>query len=134
MIEPLPTGGAREKMAGFTLLEVLVALIIFAIAFGALADLFQTTLRQTATADDLRRATALAETQLARIGRDLALTPGEAEGLSADGLLRWKTDISLARPIDESKRVALYHIRVDTGPATEAPDLVSLTTLRLGYR
>lgn len=121
------------KGAGFTLIEVLVALIIFAIAFGALAGLFQTSLRQTGTAEELRRATALAEAQLARFGRDLPLTPGSSDGASADGALRWQAGISLARPIEEGAEVALYQIRIDAG-RTGGPSLVSLTTLRLGNR
>jgi len=122
----------NEKTAGFTLLEVLVALIIFAIAFGALVGLFQTSLRQTGTADELRRATEFAEAQLARFGRDLPLDPGRTEGTSADGELRWAADVALARPVEDGAEVALYRIRVDAGLGSGSPGLVSLTTLRLG--
>ena len=121
----------KNRTSGFTLLEVLVALIIFAIAFGALASLFQTSLRQTASADDLRLATALAEAQLARFGKDLPLKVGESSGTSPDGL-RWQADISLERPPNPAARVALYRIHVEAGPDNGIPDLVSLTTFRIG--
>ncbi|MGI9503302.1 MAG: type IV pilus modification PilV family protein [Geminicoccaceae bacterium] len=123
-----------QRAAGFTLLEVLVALIIFAIAFGALVGLFQTSLRQTGTAEELRRATVLAEAQLARFGRDLPLALGRVDGVSADGELRWQADVSLARPVEEDAAVALYQIRIDAGRGEGASSLVSLTTLRLGSR
>ena len=124
----------HRRATGFTLIEVLVALIIFAIAFGALVGLFQTSLRQAGTAEDLRKATVLAESQLARIGRDLPLAPGRLDGASADGTLHWQAAISLARPIEDEANIALYQIRIDAGRGDGAPSLVSLTTLRLGSR
>jgi prepilin-type N-terminal cleavage/methylation domain-containing protein len=124
------TAGPRPG-AGFTLLEVLVALIIFGIAFAALASLFQTSLRQTATAEDLRRATELAETQLERFGRDLPLAPGRIDGSTPDGL-RWQAEVSLARPAVAEAGAALYRIRVDAGPQSGPPALITLTTLRIG--
>ena len=127
-------GAERRQTAGFTLIEVLVAVIIFAIAFGALVGLFQTSLRQTGTAEELRKATALAEAQLARFGRDLPLAPGLSEGASADGALRWQADISLARPVEEDAEFALYQVRIDAGRDDGTPSLITLTTLRLGSR
>jgi len=125
-------GSCRKETAGFTLIEVLVALIIFAIAIGALVGLFQTSLRQTVTAEELRKATALAEAQLARFGHDLPLEIGQVNGESADGQLRWQADVSLARPIEEGADVALYQIRIDAGRGSGTPSLIRLTTLRLG--
>ena len=115
--------------AGFTLLEVLVALIIFAIAFGALASIFQTSLRQTTTAEALRKATLLAETQLARFGKDQPLELGKTKGVSAEGM-PWRAEVSLARPIDENKGLALYRIIVEAG----GPNPVELQTFRLSNR
>lgn len=122
---------ASSNSAGFTLLEVLIALVIFGIAFGALAGLYQTSLRQTTTAEDLRRATALVETQLERFGRDLPLAPGTTEGRTEDGLV-WKAEISRAQPASEEAGIALYRIRIGAGPESGSADLVTLTTLRLG--
>ena len=62
-----------RAVRGFTLLEVLVALIIFGIAFGAIAGIFQTALRQSATASTLLDARAVAEQQIARFGTELPL-------------------------------------------------------------
>lgn len=115
---------------GFTLLEVLVALIIFAIAFAALAGLFQTSLRQTTISGELREATTLAETQLARFGKDLALEPGRIEGVTDDGLI-WRAEVSLARPVDADGGIALYRVRVEAGAAASS-QRVELDTFRIG--
>lgn len=116
------------SMAGFTLLEVLAALIIFAIAFGALATLFQTSIRQASNASDLRRATELAKTQLARFGKDLPLETGQSEGATADGL-RWRVEISLA---NRGEDIALYRLRIETFAADRPSGFVDLTTFRVG--
>lgn len=129
--EPGRCSRQNTGIAGFTLLEVLVALIIFGVAFGALAGLFQTSLLQTTKASDLRRVTALAEAQLARFGKDLPLRPGRADGATPDGL-RWKADVSLEKPVDAAAGVALYRIRIEAGRTDGIPDLVALTTLRIG--
>lgn len=120
----------RHGTAGFTLIEVLAALIIFSIAIGALVALFQTSLRQTVTADELRRATTLAQGQLERFGHDLLLEPGQVNGTSADGKFHWQADVSLARPIEDGAEFALFQIRIDAGKES-VPSLIRLTTLRL---
>ena len=43
----MPRRHERGSTAGFTLLEILVALVIFALAFGVLAQIIQTGLRQS---------------------------------------------------------------------------------------
>jgi len=108
--------------------------VIGRLPFGALVGLFKTSLHQTGIAEELRRATALAEAQLVRFGRDLPLEPGRVDGASADGELRWQADISLARPIEEGAEITLYQIRINARRGGGAPSLVSLTTLRLGSR
>ncbi|MGI9499846.1 MAG: prepilin-type N-terminal cleavage/methylation domain-containing protein [Geminicoccaceae bacterium] len=120
-----------HKAKGFTLLEVLIALIIFAIAFAALAGIFQTSLRQAAISDELREATVLAEAQLARFGKDLPLEPGRTEGISADGLL-WAAEVSLALPVDADSGIALYRISIEAGAGAASSRRVELRTLRIG--
>ena len=124
---------ARPRLGkkGFTLLEVLVALIIFSIAFGAIASIFQTSLRQSTTAETLMDATAVAERQIARYGADLPLRPGETSGLSSEGL-NWSAKIDLASPLPENGDLALYRITVDVGPEDGAKSYLTLETLRIG--
>ncbi|MGI9492611.1 MAG: type IV pilus modification PilV family protein [Geminicoccaceae bacterium] len=119
------------EQAGFTLLEVLIALIIFSIAFGAIASIFQTSLRQSTTAETLMQATAVAERQIARYGADLPLEPGETSGQSPEGLT-WNANIDLASPIPENSGIALYRITVDVGPEHGGRSYFTLETLRIG--
>ncbi len=122
---------SRNAGSGFTLLEVLVALIIFAIAFGAIAGIFQTALRQSTTAETLDDARALAEQQIARFGTELPLKPIELAGQSAAGYL-WRAHVELAAPIPGEQTIALYRVTVDVGADDNDRHYVTLQTLRIG--
>ncbi|MGI9436169.1 MAG: type IV pilus modification PilV family protein [Geminicoccaceae bacterium] len=132
----LPPGHDRRgkhpsRANGFTLLEVLVALIIFSIAFGVIASLFQTSLQQSRRAQSLLDATAFAEGQISRFGAELPLLVGQSSGRSPDGL-SWNASVDLATPPRESGEIALYRITLDVGSADGARHYVTLTTLRIG--
>jgi general secretion pathway protein I len=116
---------------GFTLLEVLVALVIFALAFGVLAQIMQTGLRQSAVAQSLASATLLARSELARVGIEAPLQVGRAEGETADGM-RWQTEIEVVEGPDEDQSLALYQVQVTVVWGASAAERMSLTTLRTG--
>jgi prepilin-type N-terminal cleavage/methylation domain-containing protein len=120
-------GGGR----GFTLIEVLVALVIFALVFGVLAQIFQSGLRQTAGAAAASEATMVARSQLARVGVELPLVAGEALGETADGL-HWRTAIRLAEPPDEEQSFVPYLVEVTVAWGDGPAEQITLTTLRLG--
>ncbi|HEX5795501.1 MAG TPA: type II secretion system protein [Geminicoccaceae bacterium] len=121
----------RPRAAGFTLLEVLVALIIFALTFGVLAQIMQTGLRQSTTATASSTATLLARSQLARVGVELPLEAGESAGETADGL-RWHTLVELAEPPTEEQSFVPYLVEVTVAWGSGPAEQVTLTTLRLG--
>jgi general secretion pathway protein I len=125
------TNERRAGAAGFTLLEVLVALVIFALVFGVLAQIFQTGLRQSTTATAASTATLLARSQLARVGVELPLVAGETEGETADGM-RWRTVIQLSEPPSEQQSFAPYLVEVTVAWGDRPAEQVTLTTLRLG--
>jgi general secretion pathway protein I len=116
---------------GFTLLEVLVALVVFALVFGVVAEIVQTGLRQSATAESRSWATLLAESQLARVGVELPLEIGETTGETEDGL-QWRTDIQLAEAPNEHQSLPSYQIQVTVSWGPSAAERVTLTTLRIG--
>src|SRR5215471_1968063 len=76
---------ATERSAGFTIVEVAVALAIVALAFGvALGNLSGALGRLGGT---YRSTTALgfAESLLDRVGYDIALDPGDTSGVTQEG-------------------------------------------------
>lgn len=117
---------------GFTLLEVLVALLIFGLVFGVLAQIFQTGLQQSAAAEDVATATLLARSRLARIGVDLPLAIGETEEEVDDGF-RMRTTIRAAELGETEVELVplLVQVTVAWG-SIERERQVALTTLRLG--
>ena len=122
-----PRLGAR----GFTLLEVLVALIVFALLFGILAQILRTGLRQSASAETTATASLLARSQLARVGTELPLEVGEARG-ETDGM-RWRTAIELVETATGDTELAAYQVQVTVAWGDgQAPQEVTLITLRIG--
>ena len=116
---------------GFTLLEVLVALVIFALAFGVLAQIMQTGLRQSGVARSLAAATLLARSELARVGVDVPLRVGREEGETEDGM-RWHTDIELVEGPSEHQSLASYQVQVTVAWGASPVEQLTLTTLRIG--
>jgi prepilin-type N-terminal cleavage/methylation domain-containing protein len=83
----------RGQTAGFTLIEVLVALAIVGLAMATIAGVFSNGLVGHETAADAEAALALGEEQLALAGATAALRPGTSKGDFA-GRFAWQTTIS----------------------------------------
>ncbi len=81
-----------DRRRGFTLLEVLVAFAVLAVALGVAFEIFATGLRGARSADALTRAVLIAESRLAGVGIETELTPGTSEGETDDGT-RWRVEI-----------------------------------------
>jgi general secretion pathway protein I len=85
----MPGLDRSERGRGFTLVEVVVALLIFGLTFAVLARIVQTGALQSARAETMTTATLLARSQLARIGIEVPVAAGEFEG-DAGGGFRWR--------------------------------------------
>lgn len=72
---------------GFTLIEVIVAIVIAAVCFSALAGVFSGGMRTASTAAELARASTLAQSLIATAGIEKPLADGVENGTSADGLV-----------------------------------------------
>ena len=121
--------------AGFTLIEVLVALAVIGLALGALAGAFSNGLTGHKTAADAEAALALAEERLALASA--AIRSGRDGGNFA-GRFDWQTTVSLYEDKDKTADAIappprLYQVAVTvTWHDGRRGRQVVLSTLRLG--
>ena len=117
----------ERQQQGFTLLEVIVAVVIAALCLAALSQVFATGVRAASTSSDYMRAMTLAQSLLAGVGVEKATSDGSESGTSSDGRLTWTVTIS-PEPTDEAENplkppLELKRViaRVVAGSANDAP-------------
>ena len=129
------------RRQGFTLIEVVVALLIFGLAFAVVARIIQTGVLQSGRAEAMTTATLLARSQLARTGVDVPVAEGELDGDAGDGF-HWQIVIrpavlenergDQADNSDRRPKILPYQVEVTVAWGTGGPaEAVSLTSLRL---
>jgi general secretion pathway protein I len=87
---------------GFTLIEVIIAFALLALALTLLLGSLSGAARQIRTADDSGRATLHAQSLLAQLGVGEILQPGRKQGVFEQGRYRWALDV--APYVDPVKR------------------------------
>jgi prepilin-type N-terminal cleavage/methylation domain-containing protein len=110
------------RAAGFTLIEVLVALTIAGLALAAIAGVFGTGAIGHRTAADADIALALAEEKLAGAEATAAIRPGRSGG-TYDGRFDWR--VSVARYDDAGTGAAF------TQTPLPAPNAANLQLYRI---
>lgn len=103
-----------NRQNGFTLLEILVAMTLFAVVGGTLLQLFQDGLKQTGRSTEYIHAALLARSKLAELRAFDTLRPGDTEGDFGDGY-HW-------------------HLTLEEATQLEEPGVVPLTPLNLTLR
>lgn len=137
---PRPDAGPAD--AGFTLLEVLVAFVIAALALGVLFEGAVEGIRSTRIADRTQEALSRAQSHLATVGHGVPLAPATQEG-NDGSLYHWSLRIvPLQSAIGggggaQAARLVLYAVQVtetwpDHGANGDATRSVVLRTERLG--
>lgn len=129
----------QAEDAGFSLVETLIALAVFSLAFTGLYRAFDGGWRSLQRAQSESGAIEVAKSLLAATGIDTPLTDGRQTGTTADGV-RWQIDIRLrgdARqlPGATSPHVSAYDVSVTAGRAPRAGSqdaAVVLRTIKLG--
>lgn len=124
--------GAQGSLAGFTLVEILMAFAIMAFAFTLLFQTFSTGLLGLSRAEERLRALQYAESVLARIGSDIQLENGSETGQFEDGS-EWDVVIDTyeedGAAISDPLKGRLFGVEVTVrgmGPA------LTLQSLRIG--
>jgi general secretion pathway protein I len=135
---------ALRRHAGFSLLEVLVAFTILALAVTALFRLFSGALNNVDAAERATRAVLVAESALAQAAQP-PLKEGTLSGTADDGRTTWTAQVSPYQPEDVDPDLAkvseglpqqLYRIVVNVTYAgfTGSERTLTLSTLRLGMK
>ena len=125
-----------SSQRGFTLLEVLVAFVLLSLTLGVILQVFSGGLRNATAAGHYATAAIMADSMLARVGRELPLEEGESSG--EDGIYRWRLKIEPYQNDTELNQTAagrypLYQIilRIQWQYGAQQPEL-QFNTYRLG--
>lgn len=85
---------AHRRQRGFTLLEVLVAFALLALALTLVLGALSGAARQVRHAADSSRATLHAQSLLAQLGSGEPLQPGQRDGELEGGRYQWHLDVT----------------------------------------
>jgi general secretion pathway protein I len=123
------------RQSGYTLIEVLVAFMILALALTVLLRIFSGGLRNVSVSSDYATATLIAESRLAAAGIDIPLRPGETSGTEGERF-EWTVSVQDYQPWpgyrSAAKGVDAYRVTVTVEwPNGDNTRSVGLSTVRL---
>jgi general secretion pathway protein I len=118
-------------VAGFTLIEALVALAIIAAVLGSIASVISTTVKGTRSIDQRIALTGTAETLLAALPSRVLLKPGRQSGETAGH--RWRVDVSPLNTAAEGASQTSRFVPLAVNMQVQAPGgpLMQIMTIRL---
>ena len=126
---------ARRNDRGFTLIEIVVSLLVLALASAVIFEGFSLGFRNARTADDFAQAVLIAQSKLAPQGIETPLAPGRESGEELDRF-SWAVTVAPVEVIDDPGATpsALQPFVVDVDVSWNdggTERTVSLSTLRL---
>lgn len=81
----------NTKQGGFTLLEVLLAFLVFALSFAVTLEILTGSIRNTARAREYTEAALIGQSLMDQVGLDIPLEAGSFQG--EEGNYRWEIGI-----------------------------------------
>jgi len=125
----------NRRQSGYTLIEVLVAMVILALSLTVLLRIFSTGLRNISVSEDYARAILIAEAQLESAGTGYVLAAGSTDGVAGQKY-RWTQTIETYLPYPDSATIKVpldaYTVTVDVEwPNADRMRRVSLSGIRL---
>ena len=129
----------RSGPAGFTLIEVLTAMMVLSIALVTIFQLFSGGLRAGRRAGDVGTATFLGRQKMEELLLSPAMAPGEMEGELAEGY-SWHAEVAEFPP-DESdpapawkRYFSMFDIRLEIRRAESAAPLIELNARHIARK
>lgn len=124
-----------RRQSGYSLIEVLVAFMILALALTVLLRIFSGGLRNVSVSSDYATATLIAESRLAAAGIDVPLAPGETSGTEGERF-QWTVSVQDYEPWpgyrSAVKGLDAYRVTVTVvWPHRDRTRSVGLSTVRL---
>lgn len=127
-----------RRQRGFTLLEVIVAFALLALALTLLLGSLSGAARQVRAADDSTRAALHAQSLLAQIGVGEHLQPGRREGEFEGGRFRWELEVApyvdpalATTPLRDPSAPELMQLRLVTRWGEQPAQRIVWDSLRL---
>ncbi len=103
MIRRIQSGVPGRSERGFTLLEVLLAFVIFALSFATVLEILAGSVRSTTRARDYTEAALLAQSLMDMVGVEIPVEDGLVNG-EAHGGYRWQLTLSPYEPQSQEDR------------------------------
>ena len=139
-------GISATRSGGFTLLEVLLAFVVFALSFATVLEILAGSMRATARARSDSEAAMLAQSLMDMVGTDIPLVEGGMSG-DAPGGYRWQLSISTYQPesgddrtpeVAEMTGTLLYWVDLDLAwgqePRERQAHFSTIRSLLVNYR
>ena len=129
--------GSRRDARGYTLIEVIVAFALLALALTLLLGSLTNASRQVHWADGAGRATLYAQSLLDQTGVAEPLQAGTRQGTFEDDRYHWTlvtrpyTDVGAAEPSVTADGAQLYEVVLDMDWGPSPAQHLQLQTLRL---
>jgi len=108
-MKPLRTATSRHprrRPGGFTLLEVMLAFVIFALSFATVLEIMAGSMRSVARANDDTEVALLAQTLMDQVGTEIPVEEGSYSGTSMDRY-NWNMGITLYDSGEEPDRAGM---------------------------
>jgi len=108
-MKPLKPASFRQLpgySGGFTLLEVMLAFVIFALSFATVLEIMAGSMRSVARANDDTEVALLAQTLMDQVGTEIPVEEGAYSGTSMDRY-NWNMDITLYDASEEPDKAGM---------------------------
>ncbi len=126
---------SKRHSSGYTLIEVLVAMVILALALSVLLQIFSGGLRNISISDDYTRAVLIARTQLNSTGAIASLATGSSDGISDEKFHWTRTVENYAYSATTNVPLNAYTVTVEVEWShAKSERRVQLSSLMLGEK